>query len=142
MARKSHHHRFDLPSLELACMKALWALGTGTVHEIRARLLAERSLAYTTVLTLMDRLTRKGVVTRQKRGRAHVYRPLVSEEQVRHQALDRLVGHFFQGSRLRLRQYLEAGGRRPLRPRAEVPARARETTPRVPPPLAIDPTLL
>ena len=130
MARKSHHHRFDLPSLELACMKALWALGTGTVHEIRARLLAERSLAYTTVLTLM------------KRGRAHVYRPLVSEEQVQHQALDRLLGHFFQGSRLRLREYLEAGGRRPLRPRAEVPARARETTPGVPPPLAIDPTLL
>ena len=82
MARKSHHHRFDLPSLELACMKALWALGTGTVHEIRARLLAERSLAYTTVLTLMDRLTRKGVVTRRREGKMHVYTPVWSRERI------------------------------------------------------------
>lgn len=106
MARKTRSHRFSLPPLELKCMKALWALGDGTVHEIRARLLSERSLAYTTVLTLMDRLTRKGIVEREKRGRAHLYRPLVAEDQVRQQALARLVGDFFQGSQERLRQYL------------------------------------
>jgi predicted transcriptional regulator len=107
MARKTRSHRFSLPPLELKCMKALWALGGGTVHEIRARLLSERSLAYTTVLTIMDRLTRKGIVEREKRGRAHLYRPLVAEDRVRRQALARLVGDFFQGSEERLRQYLE-----------------------------------
>ena len=78
MARKSRNHRLDLPPLELECMKVLWALGEGTVHTVRSQIFAARPLAYTTIMTIMGRLVRKGVVERQKRGRAHVYRPLVS----------------------------------------------------------------
>ena len=88
-------------------MKALWTLGESTVHGIRAELLATRPLAYTTVMTIMDRLARKGVVAREKRGRAHVYRPAVTDAEVRDRALDRLVGNFFLGSRQRLREFLE-----------------------------------
>jgi predicted transcriptional regulator len=111
MARKTRNDRLSLPRLELRCMKALWALRAGTVHEIRAQLLSERQLAYTTVLTLMDRLARKGIVEREKRGRSHLYRALVAEDQVRELALARLVGDFFQGSREQLRQHLESDGR-------------------------------
>lgn len=88
-------------------MKALWTLGESTVHGIRSELLAVRPLAYTTVMTIMDRLARKGVVEREKRGRAHVYRPAVTDAEVRDRALDRLVGNFFLGSRERLREFLE-----------------------------------
>ena len=109
MARKSPSHRLDLPPLELEYMKALWALGEGTVREIRARLLPERPLAYTTVMTVMDRLARKEVAEREKRGRAHLYRPKVPLEPVREHALDHLVENFFGGSREQLRQYLESG---------------------------------
>ena len=110
MARKSRNHPYDLPPLELECMKALWALGSGTVHEIRSRLFAKRPLAYTTVMTMMDRLARKGVVEREKRGRAHLYCPAVAEHSVRDHALQRLVDNFFLGSRDQLRQYLESNG--------------------------------
>src|SRR5579864_597934 len=107
MPRKTHNHRLDLPSLELECMKALWTLGESTVHGIRSELLATRPLAYTTVMTIMDRLARKGAVAREKRGRAHVYRPAVTDAEVRDRALDRLVGNFFLGSRQRLREFLD-----------------------------------
>jgi len=107
MARKSRNHRLDIPSLESECLKALWALSEATVHGIRAQLFATRPLAYTTVMTIMDRLARKGVVEREKRGRAHVYRPLVSSAEVRDHALDRLVNNFFLGSRDGLRRHLE-----------------------------------
>src|SRR6266513_4777943 len=110
MARKSRNHRFDLPPLELECMKALWALGEGTVHPVRSQLFAARPLAYTTVMTIMGRLARKGVVERQKRGRAHVYRPLVADTDVRDHALARLVDNFFLGSRKKIPQYMETGG--------------------------------
>ncbi len=90
-------------------MQTLWALGTGTVHEIRSRLLPERPLAYTTVLTIMGRLAGKGIVDREKRGRAHLYRPVVAEDLICQKAIDRLAWNFFQGSREQLRQYLEAG---------------------------------
>ncbi len=145
MARKTRSHRFNLPPLELKCMKALWALGDGTVHEIRARLLSERSLAYTTVLTLMDRLTRKGIVEREKRGRAHLYRPLVAEDRVRQQALARLVGDFFQGSQERLRQYLETPASKkasPTRLSFEEAGSVAPPSRRLTPERPIDPTLL
>jgi len=92
-------------------MKALWALENATVHEIRSRLLPEWPLAYTTVMTVMGRLVRKGVAGREKRGRAHVYRPLVKRETVREHALTQLVGNFFQGSRDELRRHLENGAK-------------------------------
>ena len=83
MARKSRNHRLDLPPLELECMKVLWALGEGTVHTVHSQIFAARPLAYTTIMTIMVRLARKGVVERQKRGRAHFYRPLVAATAVR-----------------------------------------------------------
>lgn len=87
-------------------MKALWALGEATVEDIRARLLPTRPLAYTTVMTVMDRLARKGVAERRKRGRAHLYSSAVAEEAVREHALGRLVENFFGGSREKLRDHL------------------------------------
>jgi predicted transcriptional regulator len=98
-----------LPALELACLQALWALGQGTVQQLQAHLRAARPLAYTTVLTVMDRLTRKGVVARERSGRALLYRPLVAEEVLRQDALERLVKEFFGGSRGDLQQYLVSG---------------------------------
>jgi BlaI family transcriptional regulator, penicillinase repressor len=106
MARKSRNSLFDLPSLELQCMKALWALGEATVEDIRARLLPTRPLAYTTVMTVMDRLARKGMAERRKRGRAHLYSSAIAQEAVREHALERLVENFFGGSREQLRNHL------------------------------------
>lgn len=92
-------------------MAALWVEGKATVHEIRAYLLPRRPLAYTTVMTVMDRLARKGVVEREKRGRAHLYRPAVTQEAVSERALRQLVENFFHGSYEELRRHLENGGR-------------------------------
>jgi len=102
--------RLDLPPLELECMKALWRRGGATVHEIRAELLPHRPLAYTTVMTVMNRLAEKGAVDRRKRGRAHVYEAAVSVAEVRDHALARLLENFFQNSRDELRRHLEGDG--------------------------------
>jgi predicted transcriptional regulator len=91
-------------------MKALWAVGKATVHEIRAGLLPDRPLAYTTVMTVMNRLARKGIVERDKRGHAHLYRPAVTEEMIREHALNRFTENFFRGSHEELRRHLENGG--------------------------------
>ncbi len=88
-------------------MNVLWVAGTATVHEIRAHLFPQRPLAYTTIMTVMDRLARKGIVDRKKRGRAHLYRPVVPKEAVSERALTQLVENFFGGSREELRKHLE-----------------------------------
>jgi BlaI family transcriptional regulator, penicillinase repressor len=88
----------ELAPLELDCMNALWALGQGTVRDIRDRLAAHRPRAYTTIMTIMDRLARKGIVGRRKAGRAYLYIPNLSEDAARTHALGQVVQNFFGGS--------------------------------------------
>jgi len=89
----------DLAPLELDCMNTLWPIGEATVREIRERLAERRPRAYTTIMTIMDRLARKGVVERHKVGRAYSYRPNLSMEDARAQALGQVLEYFFGGSR-------------------------------------------
>jgi predicted transcriptional regulator len=89
----------DLAPLELDCMNTLWPMGEGTVREIRDRLAARRPRAYTTIMTIMDRLARKGVVERRKVGRAYSYRANVTADEARAQALGQVVENFFGGSK-------------------------------------------
>jgi hypothetical protein len=80
-------------------MNTLWPMGEGTVREIRDRLAERRPRAYTTIMTIMDRLARKGVVERRKVGRAYTYRANVSADEARAQALGQVVDNFFGGSK-------------------------------------------
>jgi predicted transcriptional regulator len=88
----------DLAPLELDCMNTLWPIGQATVREIRDRLADHRPRAYTTIMTIMDRLAHKGVVERRKAGRAYVYRANLSAEDARAQAVAQIVKNYFGGS--------------------------------------------
>jgi predicted transcriptional regulator len=69
-----------LGELERAVMEVLWDRGTpATVREV-AEVLRDRDLAYTTVMTVLDRLAGKGMVERERAGRAWSYRPAASRE--------------------------------------------------------------
>ncbi len=60
-------------------MEVLWEAGPLTGKQLAQRL-ADRKLAYTTWLTVLSRLERKGLLKRDRRGRAHTYTPLASRE--------------------------------------------------------------
>jgi predicted transcriptional regulator len=96
------------PALELEVLKVLW---TGddepTVAEVQESMRPYRPLAYTTVLTLLERLYRKGLVTRRKQGRGYAYRPLLERDAALDLALDRLAKDFFGNSRQRLLIHLQ-----------------------------------
>lgn len=94
------------PPLELECLTALWTLGEGNVQAVRDRLALRRPLAYTTVMTMLDRLARKQVVTRRKLGRSFIYTPALTRDEVRVRAVRELVDSLFDGSEERLRGFL------------------------------------
>ncbi len=100
----------ELAPLELDCMNALWPLGEATVRDIRKRVAAFRPRAYTTIMTIMDRLAQKGVVTRRKAGRAYLYSPKLTAEQARSRAIARLLEGFFGGSTDELVAHLDRSG--------------------------------
>jgi len=97
-ARGIRRSILDLAPLELDCMNALWRLGEATVRDIHAAMANTRPRAYTTIMTILDRLAQKGVVERQKSGRAWLYKANLSADQARTHAVARLVEGFFQGS--------------------------------------------
>jgi len=88
-------------------MKCLWRRESASVRQVQGDLLPERKLAYTTVMTVLDRLFRKGAVRRQKKSRAHQYQPVVLEAALRSHAVASLLADYFGGSRVRLKQFLD-----------------------------------
>jgi BlaI family transcriptional regulator, penicillinase repressor len=88
----------QLSDLQLAFMNALWALGEGTVAEMQAALeQGGRTLAPTTVATVLRRLEVQGWVGHRERGRQFVYRAAVTREAVTGDALDRVARSLFGG---------------------------------------------
>ena len=106
--RKKALPRAIPPPLELECLRALWTLESANVAQVREALLGRHALAYTTVMTLLDRLTRKGAAQRKKIGRYFVYTPAVDREALRRAALVELVDYYFDGNEQAMRTWLGA----------------------------------
>ena len=70
-----------LGPLEQDVMDATWRLGDATVRDVHELLSADRSIAYTTVMTTMARLARKGLLVRDTADLAHRYRPAVDRDE-------------------------------------------------------------
>jgi len=87
----------SLSALQLSLMRALWSAGQATVAEVVQAVRDERALAHTTVSTLLTRLEKRGVVAAERDGRQIVYRPLVSESQVRQSMVSGLLTNLFEG---------------------------------------------
>ncbi len=96
------------PPLEMMCLNALWEIGEGNVEDVRKVVSQNRPLAYTTVLTLLDRLARRGAVSRRKEGRGFRYQPTVERDKLRRLALRQFLDYHFEGSAAQLRVFLEA----------------------------------
>jgi BlaI family penicillinase repressor len=95
------------PPLELECLKALWGIGEGTVRDVRHVMVGNRNLAYTTVMTVLDRLEKRGGVSRRKQGRSFVYVPKLSRDELRRFAVKEVVDRFFDGSEEALERFLK-----------------------------------
>lgn len=87
-----------LGELESAVMETLWAQSHQTVNEVEERLRNKREIAHTTVLTTLDRMYRKGYLTREKQAKAFVYAPRYTrdefERMLAQEVLGALIGHF------------------------------------------------
>ena len=83
---------------ELEIMKVVWARGPATVREVHDDLLAGRKLAYTTVMTMMNVLERKGHLRKRPEGRSFLYRPTRPRQQVVGSMVREFVKRVFGGS--------------------------------------------
>ena len=95
-----------LGETEMEVLRHVWRLDRATVADVRAEMLKERDVAYTTVMTVMKKLADKGYLRYEKEGRAYVYEAARRPDAVRHSLLGDLLEKVFGGSPMALVQTL------------------------------------
>ncbi len=87
-----------LTGQELEIMKIVWRLGPASVRQVHEAMAERRKIAYTTVMTLMTILQRKGHLKRKLAGRAYVYQPTRQKRQVMRGMVREFLDRAFNGS--------------------------------------------
>jgi BlaI family transcriptional regulator, penicillinase repressor len=91
----SHVKANELGQLQIQLLKLLWKRGNGTVHDLLADWPTPDRPAYVTILTVLRRLEKRGLLAHDTRERSFVYRPLVSEQELQRDMLGDLVQRVF-----------------------------------------------
>jgi predicted transcriptional regulator len=94
MAKRGSRRLDFRGDLQTEVMDAVWKLGNATVEDVRAEQPPERRSAYTTIQTVLNRLTERGLLSRTRAGRAFVYRPQLDESEY----LARTIGERLAGA--------------------------------------------
>ena len=87
---------------ELNILQVLWNKGPASVRDINDELNKTREIGYTTTLKILQIMTEKGLVTRIKDGRNHIYSTAVEQNAAQQQLLDKLLNGVFGGSAKKL----------------------------------------
>jgi BlaI family penicillinase repressor len=91
---------------ETEVLRIVWQAREATVQQVLDGLPRDRSIAYATVQTLLRRLEKKGYVTHESRGKAHVFRPAVRREEVIRRTVGDFVDRLFGGDPVPLMLHL------------------------------------
>lgn len=87
---------------ELEILQVLWIKGAVSVRDVHDALGGENQNGYTTILKLMQIMHEKGLVTRQKSGKLHLYNAVATQEGTQQVMLDKIITTVFQGSAAQL----------------------------------------
>lgn len=87
---------------ELEILQIVWEKGSASVKDVHEALGGDEANGYTTILKLMQIMYEKGLLTREKSGKLHVYQAVPSLENTRQQLLDKMISTVFQGSAAQL----------------------------------------
>lgn len=87
-----------LGETEMEILNHVWELKEASVSDVRERILQDRDVAYTTVMTIMKNLADKKFLKFRKEGLSYIYSPAVRPEDVRFNLVDHLIDKVFKGS--------------------------------------------
>ena len=90
----------ELGELQKATMEAVWELGEGTVQQVRDRLDRDPPPAYTTILSVLQKLEKAGWLSHRAEGRSYVYLPTRSRDEAGSSTLRRFIDRAFRGDPL------------------------------------------
>ena len=91
--------RQDNPTpTEIESLNVIWERGPSTVREVMRELNKQRERAYTTIMTLMNGMADKGILSQKPQGRAFIYSANIDRSKLQTRMLNDLIGKVFDGS--------------------------------------------
>ena len=96
----------DLGQLQRAVIETVWNLGQASVHQVREQLSKKKKLAYTTVLTAMQKLEKTGWLKHRKQGKSYVYLPTRTRKQASDKSVRKFIREIFDGNTMLMFQHL------------------------------------
>lgn len=96
----------DLGELQRTVLELVWQMKEASVHQVRDRLIRKRKLAYTTVLSAMQKLEKAGWLKHRTEGRSYLYRATRTRQQAGAKSVRRFLKRVFQGDAVGLLQHL------------------------------------
>jgi BlaI family transcriptional regulator, penicillinase repressor len=96
----------DLGDLQREVMETVWELKEASVHQVQERLAARKNLAYTTVLSVMQKLERVGWLSHRSEGRSYIYVPARNRKEAGIESIRGLMRRIFGGDQRSLFQHL------------------------------------
>ena len=96
----------NLGELQRAVMEVVWKRGEASVHDVRAQLDKRKELAYTTILTTLQKLEKAGLLSHRSEGKSYIYLPTRSREQAGAGSVKRFLKQVFEGDAVAMFQHL------------------------------------
>jgi len=96
----------DLGQLQRAVIEVVWELGEASVHQVRKRLARKKKLAYTTILTAMQKLEKAGWLRHRTQGKVYIYTPTRTREEAGANSVHKFMERMFDGDALLMFQHL------------------------------------
>ena len=95
-----------LGELQRTVLEIIWNLGQASVHQVREHMNHQKKLAYTTVLTALQKLEKAGWLKHRAEGKSYVYYPTRSRAEAGARSMRRVIKQVFDGDAVSLFQHL------------------------------------
>ena len=92
---------------EFELMEILWPMGEASVKSVWEKVDPSRALAYTTVMTVLEKMYRKGILKQRKKGKAYLYSPALGRDDALKGVLENVCQVYFRGSRSELARFVQ-----------------------------------
>ncbi len=96
----------NLGELQRVVIEVVWKLGEASVHQVRDQLARKKKLAYTTVLTTLQKLEKAGWLRHRNEGKVYIYLPTRSRREAGAKSVQTFVERMFEGDTLLMFQHL------------------------------------
>jgi BlaI family transcriptional regulator, penicillinase repressor len=96
----------NLGELQRTVIEVVWELGEASVHQVRKQLALKKKLAYTTVLTTMQKLEKAGWLRHRNEGKTYIYIPTRTREEAGARSVRKFMERMFDGNALLMFQHL------------------------------------